>query len=87
MLVASPPPRPVAHPSMTTPATPTLSPQTVLEVARLEGYVNLDSETAARIAVGAGNAVRAVTASVDRSLFDVEPLHYLLELERLADEG
>jgi hypothetical protein len=72
---------------MTTPATPALSPATVLEIARLEGYANLDHDTAARIAVGASNAVRAVTASVDRSLFDVEPLHYLLELERLADEG
>lgn len=72
---------------MTTSATPTLSPGNVLEIARLEGYANLDPETAARIAVGASNAVRAVTASVGESLFDVEPLHYLLELERLADEG
>lgn len=72
---------------MTTPAPPALSTQTVLEIARLEGYANLDAETAARIAVGASNAVRAVTASVDHSLFDVEPLHFLLELDRLADEG
>jgi hypothetical protein len=66
---------------------PTLSPDAVLELARLEGYANLDAETAQRVAVGASNAVRAVTASVDASLFDTEPLHYLAELERLADEG
>ncbi|MFO1427087.1 MAG: hypothetical protein U1F11_08945 [Steroidobacteraceae bacterium] len=65
---------------------PVLSREAVLELARLEGYTHLDADTAARIAVGASNAVRAVTASVDGSLFDVEPLHYLLELERLAGE-
>ena len=72
---------------MTPTEKPALSPEAVLELARLEGYAHLDAETAARIAVGASNAVRAVAASVDRSLFDVEPLHYLLELERLAGEG
>ena len=66
---------------------PTLSAAAVRELAQLEGYVGLDADTAARIAVGASNAVRAVTASVRESLFDVEPLHYLAELERLADEG
>lgn len=66
---------------------PTLSTDAVLELARLQGYANLDADTAARIAVGASNAVRAVTASVHESLFDVEPLHFLAELERLADEG
>jgi phage-related minor tail protein len=64
---------------------PTLSPAAVLELARLEGHAHLDAETAQRVAVGASNAVRAVTATVDESLFDVEPLHYLAELERLAD--
>lgn len=66
---------------------PTLSTDAVLELARLEGYANLDADTASRIAVGASNAVRAVSATVRESLFDVEPLHYLAELERLADEG
>ncbi len=66
---------------------PILSTDAVLELARLEGYANLDADTAARIAVGASNAVRAVSATVRESLFDVEPLHYLAELERLADEG
>ncbi len=66
---------------------PTLSADAVLELARLEGYADLDAETAARIAVGASNAVRAVSATVRESLFDVEPLHYLAELERLADES
>jgi hypothetical protein len=66
---------------------PILSPDAVLELARLEGYSQLDADTAQRIAVGASNAVRAVTATVDASLFDVEPLHYLAELERLADGG
>jgi hypothetical protein len=65
---------------------PTLSPEAVLELARLEGYANLDADTAQRVAIGASNAVRAVTASVSASLFDVEPLHYLAELERLAGE-
>lgn len=64
---------------------PTLSPEAVLELARLEGHAQLDADTAQRIAVGASNAVRAVTATVNESLFDVEPLHYLAELERLAD--
>ena len=67
--------------------TPTLSSDAVLELARLEGHARLDADTAQRIAVGASNAVRAVTATVDVSLFDVEPLHYLAELERLADGG
>jgi phage-related minor tail protein len=66
---------------------PTLSAAAVLELARLEGHANLDADTAQRVAVGASNAVRAVTATVDDSLFDVEPLHYLAELERLADGG
>lgn len=65
---------------------PDLSAEAVLELARLEGYATLDADTAGRIAVGASNAVRAVTLSVGMSLFDVEPLHYLAELERLADE-
>jgi hypothetical protein len=65
---------------------PNLSPEAVRELARLEGHAQLDADTAQRIAVGASNAVRAVTATVNESLFDVEPLHYLAELERLADE-
>ncbi len=66
---------------------PSLSKDAVLEFARLQGYVDLDAETAQRIAVGASNAVRAVTASVGESLFDVEPVQFLAELERLADGG
>lgn len=66
-------------------AAPDLSPGAVLELARLEGHVLIDAEIAARIAVGASNAIRAVTASVRESLFDVDPAGYLAELERLAE--
>jgi hypothetical protein len=65
---------------------PTLDAATVRVLARLAGYPPLSPEAAARIALGATNAVRAVAASVDRSLFDAEPGSYLAELERLADE-
>lgn len=67
-------------------AAPDLSPGAVLELARLEGHALIDAEVAARIAVGASNAIRAVTASVRESLFDVDPAGYLAELERLADQ-
>lgn len=66
-------------------AAPDLSPGAVLELARLEGHALIDAEIAARIAVGASNAIRAVTASVRESLFDVDPAGYLAELERLAE--
>jgi hypothetical protein len=66
---------------------PTLDAATVRVLARLAGYPPLSPETATRIAVGATNAVRAVAATVDRSLFDAAPESYLAELERLADEG
>ena len=42
-------------------------------------------DTAQRIAIGASNATRAVTASADESLFAMEPGLYLVELEQLAD--
>ena len=72
---------------MTTPAPAPLSPDAVLELARLEGYSHLDPDTAARIATGAANAVHAVVGSVRESLFEFEPADYLVELERLADAG
>jgi hypothetical protein len=58
---------------------------TVQALACLAAYPPLGPETAARIAMGATHAVRAVAAMLDRSLFDVEPASYLAELERLAD--
>jgi ribosomal protein L18 len=85
MLRARPGPRIDPMTATTPPIEPGLAVDTVLELARLEGYVNLGADTAARIAVGAANAVRAVTASIDDDLFDTEPLDYLAELERLAD--
>ncbi len=67
-----------------TPASP-LTPEIVAALANLEGYPALDAETVARIAVGATNAVRAVSASSGESYFDSEPSDYLAELERLAE--
>jgi hypothetical protein len=64
---------------------PALAPEVVIALARLAGYPPPDADTAARIAVGAGNAVRAVAASATESLFDTEPAAFLAELERLAD--
>ncbi len=62
-----------------------MTPETVLALLELEGYPPLDTEAAARIAAGAGNAVQAVMASLDGSLFDGEPAQFAMELERLAD--
>ncbi|HPF28385.1 MAG TPA: hypothetical protein P5528_07270 [Steroidobacteraceae bacterium] len=54
-------------------------------LAELQGFTHVTTETAARIAVGATHAVRAVRAAVVASQFDIEPAHFQLELERLAD--
>ncbi|HXQ32078.1 MAG TPA: hypothetical protein VN790_08965 [Steroidobacteraceae bacterium] len=62
-----------------------LAPEVVMALARLAGYPPLDADTAARIAVGASNAVRAVAASATVSLIDTEPAAFLAELERLAE--
>jgi hypothetical protein len=62
-----------------------LSADVVVALARLEGYPLLDSATAARIAVGASNAVRAVVTHATMSLFDIDPWSYLAELERLSE--
>lgn len=67
------------------PSPPTLTPEIVATLAHLEGYPTLDAETAARIAVGASNAVRAVALSTTSSSFDAEPADFLAELERLAE--
>jgi hypothetical protein len=64
---------------------PRLSAATVQELARLAGYPVLAAEDALRIAAGATNAVRAVTASVTESLFEGEPQDYLATLERLGE--
>ncbi len=58
----------------------------VAVLAELQGYTHVTPETAARIAVGAASAVDAVRAAVQGSQFDIEPGHYQLELERLADD-
>jgi hypothetical protein len=62
-----------------------LSADVVVALASLEGYPLLDRATAARIAVGASNAVRAVVAHATLSLFDIDPGSYLAELERLSE--
>lgn len=63
-----------------------LEPSAVQALARCQGFAPLAPELAARIAAGAGNAVRAVAAHARQSLFDAEPLEFLAELERLAGE-
>ncbi len=63
----------------------TLPADAVQALAAIEGYPPLDMDTAQRIAIGASNATRAVTASADESLFAMEPGLYLVELEQLAD--
>lgn len=67
------------------PAPPALTPEIVAALASLAGYPALDAETAARIAVGATNALRAVALSANASSFDAEPVDFLAELERLAE--
>jgi hypothetical protein len=64
---------------------PSLAADVVVALARLEGYPLLDSATAARIAVGATNAVRGVAAHATMSFFDTDPGGYLAELERLSE--
>jgi hypothetical protein len=67
------------------PPEPALTAEIVAALARLEGHPPLDADMAARIAVGATNAVRAVAASVTSSSFDSEPTAFFAELERLAE--
>ena len=62
-----------------------LEPATVEALARLAGLAPLDTDTLARIAVGAANAVAAVRGAATGSLFDTEPGAFLAELERLAE--
>ena len=59
---------------------------TARAMARLAGYAALDEATVERMAAGATAAVRAVRASAGAELFDVEPVQFLAELERLAGE-
>jgi len=69
------------------PAPPPLTAEIVTALASLAGYPALEPETAARIAVGATNAVRAVALAATDSAFDREPADFPAELERLADPG
>jgi aspartyl-tRNA(Asn)/glutamyl-tRNA(Gln) amidotransferase subunit A len=62
-----------------------LQAEAVAALSRLQGFGLTDADSAARIAVGASNAVAAVVASAHTSLFDTEPSHYATALERLAD--
>jgi hypothetical protein len=64
---------------------PALAAATVLELARLAGYANLDDETATRIAVGATQAMRTVAGNAAGSLFDAEPSLFQPMLERLGE--
>jgi aspartyl-tRNA(Asn)/glutamyl-tRNA(Gln) amidotransferase subunit A len=54
-------------------------------LSRLQDLGFADDASAARIAVGASNAVAAVVATTRGSLFDTEPSQYAACLERLAD--
>lgn len=64
---------------------PRLSAAAVAELARVSGHGEIDAELAARVAAGASNAIEAVVASLEGSLFDTEPGNYREELERLAE--
>ena len=50
---------------------------------RLTGFSDDDI---ARIEAGAGNAIRAVAATIDFSVFESTPAEFYAVLERLADE-
>ncbi len=54
-------------------------------MARVQGLGDMDAAVAARIGVGAANAVRAVVSAVQSSLFDTEPSAFGVRLEQLAD--
>jgi hypothetical protein len=58
--------------------------QSVLELAHLQGYTDMPQEVAQRVAVGASNAVRAVAAQMTDNLFYGEPIQFLDVLESLA---
>jgi citrate lyase subunit beta / citryl-CoA lyase len=64
---------------------PAFAADTVIALASLSGHPLLDPDIAARIAVGAGTAVRAVAANVTTSLFDCPPDAFSRALEELAD--
>jgi hypothetical protein len=67
--------------------TNTLSEDVVVALGSLVGYPPLDTDTAARIAAGATNAMLAVAATATVSTFDTEPGEFAAELEALADAG
>jgi aspartyl-tRNA(Asn)/glutamyl-tRNA(Gln) amidotransferase subunit A len=58
---------------------------TVAVLAKLQGLGELEATVAARIGVGAANAVNAVVTAVQTSLFDTEPSGFTTALEKLAD--
>jgi aspartyl-tRNA(Asn)/glutamyl-tRNA(Gln) amidotransferase subunit A len=62
-----------------------LNAEVVAALAEVQGLGPIEAATAARIGVGAANAVRAVVASLSSSVVDTEPSAFAAELERLAD--
>jgi hypothetical protein len=65
----------------------TLDAETVRTLADVQGYGDVTSEFAERVAAGADRAIAAVRASVDATLFDAEPAQFLPVLEALAEPG
>jgi hypothetical protein len=58
--------------------------ETVLDLARAEGFGELGDEVAGSIAAGASAAIAAVRRALNGPLFDAEPAQFLPLLEALA---
>jgi hypothetical protein len=56
----------------------------VEDLLRIQGFSPLEDAIKTRIAVGGANAVAAVVAARQGSIFDTDPATYLSELDRLA---
>jgi hypothetical protein len=61
-----------------------LQPATVEDLLRIQGFPPVDDAVKAPVAVGGANAVAAVVAARQGSIFDTDPATYLSELDRLA---
>jgi hypothetical protein len=57
---------------------------TVEDLLRMQGFPPVEDAVKTPVAVGGANAVAAVVASRERSIFDTDPVTYLSELDRLA---
>jgi hypothetical protein len=70
---------------MTTPTSKApLQAATVDDLLRIQGFPPVEDAVKAPVAVGGANAVAAVVASRQGSIFDTDPATFLSELDRLA---